>query len=235
MLSVWDLTPPTRMGAFYTLFFQYLLHCSSNIADSLLSIPYFLLLINAVLNSSCRSYATPRGAFVMRHMFEVLSTYELDCERAKTGKLLHEEDRERVKGALLKAIVMFCETFRFRSIYLTMLWRACDGKEWSTLDPASWKLVHNWIHESVEVHLMWKADLPPMHTPLPDWFHGVRVSRPGTHDPINIKTLNDLIGEVGELMLINAEADLIVTANERECKKLLKKRTSLPVPEPGFD
>lgn len=56
------------------------------------------------------------------------------------------------------------------------------------------------------------------------------------HDPIIIKTLNDLIGEVGELMLMNVEADLIVTASEREClEKKLKKRTSKLVSEPRFD
>ena len=92
----------------------------------------------------------------MHDMFEVLSGFE-DCGRDKKGRLPDPTDNQRVKEALLKAIVIFGEAFRFRSIYLSVRARIQDDEDSSELDGSLWILLHDWGLFSSEL-------LPPSAT-----------------------------------------------------------------------
>ncbi|CAN6228445.1 unnamed protein product [Urochloa humidicola] len=80
-----------------------------------------------------------------------------------------------------------------------------------------------------------KRDLPPLHTKAPKWFEGIKVKRPGSSDPVALGTLDEIIGERGELMLVLAQEEFLATAAElKQRKDHLRKNTTQPVPEPGF-
>lgn len=170
----------------------------------------------------------------MHDIFVVLSSFE-DCPRdPKTKKLKDVSDRDLVEAALLKAIVIFAEALRFRSIYMAMLERTSAGDA-IKVDGESWNLLHNWHQGSVEVLDLWRTGLPPMHTEAPVWFDKISVMKKGSNDPIKLSTLEHIIGAQGELMLINCDSSKI--ADMSLIKRMvahLKTNVCSPIPEPGF-
>ncbi|KAJ1271440.1 hypothetical protein BS78_06G129100 [Paspalum vaginatum] len=180
---------------------------------------------------------TTAGCFnALHNMLEVLSSCE-DYERYRsTKKLIHPSDRDRVEDSLLKAVVLFAEAFRFRSVYLSMLEMPRDGTESMVLNKESWNLVHDWGADSAQILDLWKADLPPMHCKAPPLFESIQVRLPNMQDPIALATLEDVIGENGEFMVLRADEDTLVSPKEKlDLSSFLQKNTTEPVPEPGFD
>ncbi|XP_066344231.1 uncharacterized protein [Miscanthus floridulus] len=177
----------------------------------------------------------PGGIYIMHDMFEVLSGFE-DCGRDKKGRLIDPTDNQRVKEALLKAIVIFGEAFRFRSIYLAVRARIQDDEGSSELDGSLWILLHDWGLFSSELLLQCnQGPLPALHTAAPAPFHNIRVRRPGSHELRALNTLDDVVGALGEMMLVKAIPNLIASFEERtQLNKILMKRNAEPVAEPGF-
>ncbi|TVU14132.1 hypothetical protein EJB05_37579, partial [Eragrostis curvula] len=181
------------------------------------------------------SKTTPGNVNTMHHMFEILSRCEDRPRDRKTGVLLNDNDRAEVKEALLRAIVIFSESFRFQCIYLSMLERIVDGQEETEVDPATWKIIHNWGHASDLLLDLWKSELPLMHSPSPQWFQDIHVPRPRS-EMKKLKTMEDLIGSQGEFKLLNASSETIISTKERlVLEKKLKKRSASPIQDPGFE
>ena len=77
--------------------------------------------------------------------------------------------------------------------------------------------------------------MPALHTSAPAPFHNIRVRRPGSHELRALNTLDDVVGALGEMMLVKAIPNLIATFEERtQLNKIMMKRNAEPVAEPGF-
>ncbi|KAF8697827.1 hypothetical protein HU200_035315 [Digitaria exilis] len=182
------------------------------------------------------SRTKPGGIRVLQHMFEVLATFQ-DCNRDETGKLLDETDEERVYEALLKAIIIFSEALRFRSIYLTIRARSRYNAESSELHSSLWDMIHVWGHSSSEILQLCAGseELPALDTGAPEHLLNTQVRRPDLAEPVTLATLDDAIGSAGELMYLKVRSDLIMSDEKRSlAEEVMRERKVNPVPEPNF-
>lgn len=79
---------------------------------------------------------------VLQDMIGVLARFE-DHNRDTRERLLNKNDNDRAITSLLKVIVIFAKTFRFRSIYLAVGQRIRDDENSSEIDCSHWLLLHD--------------------------------------------------------------------------------------------
>lgn len=79
---------------------------------------------------------------MLQDMIDVLARFEYR-NRDTTGKLLDKNDNNQTMTSILNAIMIFVETFRFRSIYLVVGQRIRDDENSSEIDCSHWLLLHD--------------------------------------------------------------------------------------------
>jgi hypothetical protein len=82
---------------------------------------------------------------VLQDIIDVLARFE-NHNRDSRGKLFDKNDNDRAMIFILKTIVIFAESFRFRSIYLVVRLRIRDDENSSEIDCNYWLLLHDCGH-----------------------------------------------------------------------------------------
>ncbi|XP_062187987.1 uncharacterized protein LOC133891293 isoform X1 [Phragmites australis] len=108
---------------------------------------------------------------------------------------------------------MVCEPSRLRSMYREMMMRVSTGMDPHILSDLLWENITNWNQLGSEVLLGHLIGCLDSNYQLPEWCV--------THH--NLKTMDDLVGHHGEIMLIKHDLALMRGITEDEIKKLVQK------------
>lgn len=199
----------------------------------------------------CRDRTTPGGIQVINQVFLTLAKHEerlAELENRQAQKKKNKDFgsqiaalRDKLQKALLIVIVMFSEANRFRCICKEIVRRIKAGEDAYRLDATMWRLINDWGTWSDFVLRLWakdpsitmEADLPGME---PDNKRRrtdlvVRISK--TNEMKKLKTVNDIIGPKGQLMLIKLEEQYII--HPSDMKKRVEKRKADDVRDPMFE